>query len=91
MIVDLVIKNTNYKIFRETLELGIALLEGGNTVIQVCTDLLMLLQLLSYLGQRSSLNKYCIQIFLSPNVSYIFEHWLKKLNISLIVENFNGN
>ncbi|XP_053377799.1 inositol 1,4,5-trisphosphate receptor type 1-like isoform X4 [Mercenaria mercenaria] len=34
LIVDLVIKNTNYKIFRETLELGIALLEGGNTVIQ---------------------------------------------------------
>ncbi|KAL4226234.1 Inositol 1 [Mactra antiquata] len=34
LIVDLIIKNTNYKIFRETLELGIALLEGGNTVIQ---------------------------------------------------------
>ncbi|XP_052781889.1 inositol 1,4,5-trisphosphate receptor type 1-like isoform X2 [Mya arenaria] len=34
LIVDIIIKNASYKIFRETLELGIALLEGGNTVIQ---------------------------------------------------------
>ena len=36
LIVDLIIKNTNYRIFKETVDLGIALLEGGNTVIQVC-------------------------------------------------------
>ncbi|KAL5013970.1 hypothetical protein ScPMuIL_008240, partial [Solemya velum] len=34
LIVDLIIKNTNNRIFQETLELGIALLEGGNLVTQ---------------------------------------------------------
>ncbi|XP_071158976.1 inositol 1,4,5-trisphosphate-gated calcium channel ITPR1-like isoform X6 [Mytilus edulis] len=34
LIVDLIMKETNSKIFQETVELGIALLEGGNPVIQ---------------------------------------------------------
>ena len=34
LIVDLIMKETNHKIFQETVELGIALLEGGNPVIQ---------------------------------------------------------
>ena len=39
LIVDLIMKETNHKIFQETVELGIALLEGGNPVIQVCISL----------------------------------------------------
>ena len=35
LMVDLIMKETNNKIFQETVELGIALLEGGNNVIQV--------------------------------------------------------
>ncbi|KAK3103047.1 hypothetical protein FSP39_016030 [Pinctada imbricata] len=34
LIVDLIIRDTNNKVFLETVELGIALLEGGNTEIQ---------------------------------------------------------
>lgn len=35
LVVDLIINNHSSRIFLETVELGIALLEGGNTVIQV--------------------------------------------------------
>ena len=35
LVVDLIIKNHSSRIFLETIELGIALLEGGNGVIQV--------------------------------------------------------
>ena len=35
LIIDLIIKDTSNKIFLETVELGIALLEGGNEEIQV--------------------------------------------------------
>ena len=34
--IDLIIKNTSNKIFQMTVDLGIALLEGGNSIIQVC-------------------------------------------------------
>ncbi|KAK6175051.1 hypothetical protein SNE40_013589 [Patella caerulea] len=34
LVVDLIIRNTSNRIFLETVELGIALLEGGNSVIQ---------------------------------------------------------
>lgn len=34
LIVDLIIQNASYQIFSQTVELGIALLEGGNSVIQ---------------------------------------------------------
>ena len=40
LIVDLIIRDTNNinnKVFQETVKLGIALLEGGNTEIQVGT------------------------------------------------------
>jgi hypothetical protein len=57
LIVDLVIKNTNYKIFRETLELGIALLEGGNTVIQVSLALLIVLDY--YLSESYTHQRLC--------------------------------
>ncbi|XP_064633177.1 inositol 1,4,5-trisphosphate receptor-like isoform X3 [Lineus longissimus] len=35
LVVDLVINNSSYRIFLETVELGIALLEGGNSAIQI--------------------------------------------------------
>ena len=35
LVVDLIIKNHSSRIFLETIELGIALLEGGNSSIQV--------------------------------------------------------
>ena len=35
LVVDLIMTNANHKVFLETIELGIALLEGGNGVIQV--------------------------------------------------------
>jgi len=35
LVVDLIMNNANHKVFLETVELGIALLEGGNGVIQV--------------------------------------------------------
>jgi len=35
LVVDLIIGNYSNRIFRETIELGIALLDGGNCVIQV--------------------------------------------------------
>ena len=35
LVIDLVMKNTGYRVFQESVELGIALLEGGNTKIQV--------------------------------------------------------
>ena len=35
LVVDLVVNNHSSRIFLETIELGIALLEGGNSVIQV--------------------------------------------------------
>ena len=41
LIVDLIIRDTNNinnKVFQETVKLGIALLEGGNTEIQVGTE-----------------------------------------------------
>ena len=41
LIVDLIIRDTNNinnKVFQETVKLGIALLEGGNTEIQVGTQ-----------------------------------------------------
>ena len=37
LVIDLVIKNSSNRVFLESVELGIALLEGGNTNIQVCT------------------------------------------------------
>ena len=37
MVVDLIINNHSSRIFMETVELGIALLEGGNSTIQVST------------------------------------------------------
>lgn len=36
LVVDLIINNHSSRIFLETVELGIALLEGGNSAIQVC-------------------------------------------------------
>lgn len=36
LVVDLIMTNSNHKVFLETVELGIALLEGGNGIIQVC-------------------------------------------------------
>ena len=35
LVIDLVMKNTGHRVFEESVELGIALLEGGNTRIQV--------------------------------------------------------
>ena len=35
LVIDLVMKNTGHRVFQESVELGIALLEGGNTRIQV--------------------------------------------------------
>ena len=35
LILDLIMNNHSSRIFLETVELGIALLEGGNSVIQV--------------------------------------------------------
>ena len=35
LVIDLVIKNSSNRVFLESVELGIALLEGGNTNIQV--------------------------------------------------------
>ena len=40
LVVDLIMTNANHKVFLETIELGIALLEGGNGVIQVSLDLI---------------------------------------------------
>ncbi len=37
LVIDLVIKNSSNRVFLESVELGIALLEGGNTNIQVST------------------------------------------------------
>ncbi|XP_070559179.1 inositol 1,4,5-trisphosphate receptor-like isoform X4 [Ptychodera flava] len=34
LIIDLIMKNTSHRVFLESVELGIALLEGGNSVIQ---------------------------------------------------------
>jgi len=36
LVVDLIIENYCNRIFGETVELGIALLDGGNCAIQVC-------------------------------------------------------
>lgn len=36
LVVELIMKNPSHAIFLESVELGIALLEGGNPVIQVC-------------------------------------------------------
>lgn len=36
LVVELIMKNPSNAIFLESVELGIALLEGGNPVIQVC-------------------------------------------------------
>ena len=36
LVVDLIVNNHSSRIFLETVELGIALLEGGNSSIQVC-------------------------------------------------------
>ncbi len=36
LVIDLIINNHSSRIFLETVELGIALLEGGNSTIQVC-------------------------------------------------------
>ena len=37
LVVDLILNNHSTRIFRETLELGIALLDGGNSDVQVRT------------------------------------------------------
>ncbi|XP_078000812.1 inositol 1,4,5-trisphosphate receptor-like isoform X2 [Glandiceps talaboti] len=34
LVIDLIMRNTNHRVFLESVELGIALLEGGNSVIQ---------------------------------------------------------
>jgi len=36
LIIDLIISNHSSRIFQEAIELAIALLDGGNSVIQVC-------------------------------------------------------
>jgi len=36
LVIDLVISNHSSRIFQEAIELAIALLDGGNSVIQVC-------------------------------------------------------
>ena len=35
LVIDLIMKNYSTRVFQETVELGIALLQGGNTSVQV--------------------------------------------------------
>ena len=41
LVFDLVVKNSSDKIFQMTIDFGIALLAGGNSVIQVCVCVML--------------------------------------------------
>lgn len=65
LVIDLIIKNTSNKVFLETVELGIALLEGGNSKIQVQATILFQLCFSSF--------RYKIPVFSFSYVLFLFQ------------------